>query len=65
MKTIRIAPFIDFLHGNKRIILNSRETILHLSETIGERSHSRYESLCTARDYLVNRFHELGAKPLF
>ena len=65
MKKIRIAPFIDFIHGNRRIILDSRETILHLSGNIGDRSIARYDKLTEARDYITERFLSLGAKPCF
>ena len=63
MKPFRITPFIDFIHGNRTIILNSRETIIHLSREIGERSPAKYESLNAARDYIIERLHALGAQP--
>lgn len=64
MSFFRITPFFDFLLGNRKVLLNSRETILYLSKKIGDRSPSQYDSLNSAKDYLISRFHAMGAEPL-
>jgi Zn-dependent M28 family amino/carboxypeptidase len=64
MRIPLITLLLDFLHGNRLIIFNTREIVRHLSVKIGERSSLNYENLQLARHYVVQKFREYGANPV-
>jgi len=65
MSIERIITLYDYIHGNRTIILHSRDIIQHLAKKIGDRSPANYENLIAARDYIAEQFTSLGAQPFF
>ncbi|HEY1405369.1 MAG TPA: M28 family peptidase [Spirochaetota bacterium] len=64
MRIPLLTFFLDFLHGNRLIIFNSREIVRTLSVRIGERTPRQYDNLQKSRQYIASKFIEYGTKPI-
>ena len=58
-----ITNVLDYLHGNRTIIFNSRSIIQILAKKIGDRSASNYENLEKTRVFIIEMFQKYGALP--
>jgi len=59
-----ITTALDYLHGNRTIIFNSRDIIQVLAKKIGERSPSQYDNIEKSRTYIIEMLRKYGAEPV-